>query len=131
MIRNTSKLDQNTSRISPEKAISDYYTKINNKQYDTAWDIYPTVVKEDKKLHPNGYDSFIQWWEKVDNVSVNRVNLQSENNDSATVNFIGDYNMKNGKSFTLELQFYLSWNSQNSTWYVTKVNKIRQNTNWS
>ncbi|WP_137666795.1 hypothetical protein [Sphaerospermopsis reniformis] len=109
------------NRISPAKAIENYYTMINNQQYDSAWDIYPTEVKEDKELHPNGYDSFIEWWTKVNYVNVNNVSIASENNDSAIVNFRSRYEMKNGKSIPLRLKFYLVWDQENETWYVTKI----------
>ncbi|MDB9442028.1 hypothetical protein PN497_11745 [Sphaerospermopsis kisseleviana CS-549] len=112
------------NRISPAKAIENYYTMINNQQYDSAWDIYPTEVKEDKELHPNGYDSFIEWWTKVNYVNVNNVSIASENNDSAIVNFRSRYEMKNGKSIPVILKFYLVWNQENENWYVTKIKLI-------
>ncbi|MEB3151474.1 MAG: hypothetical protein VKL60_20960 [Sphaerospermopsis sp.] len=112
------------NRISPAKAIKNYYTMINNQQYDSAWDIYPTEVKEDKELHPNGYDSFIEWWTKVNYVNVNNVSIASENNDSAIVNFRSRYEMKNGKSIPVRLKFYLVWNQENENWYVTKIKLI-------
>ncbi|MFL0659959.1 hypothetical protein AB7294_09710 [Cylindrospermopsis raciborskii UAM/DH-MRr] len=115
---------QNTSRISPEQVIRDYYDKINNKQYDTAWDIYPSTVKEDLNLHPNGYDSFLGWWTQVESVRVIRVGTQSEDNDSAIVNFRGQYSMKNGRLLPVRLRFYLDWNQDNATWYVTQI-KVR------
>jgi hypothetical protein len=111
----------NVDRPSPAKAIENYYTMINNQQYDSAWDIYPTAVKEDKELHPNGYDSFVEWWTKVNYVTVNNISIASENNDSAIVNFRSRYEMKNGKSIPVRLKFYLVWDQENETWYVTKI----------
>lgn len=115
---------QNTSRISPEQVIRDYYDKINNQQYDTAWDIYPSTVKEDLNLHPNGYDSFLGWWTQVESVRVIRVSVQSEDKNSAIVNFRGEYSMKNRRLLPVRLRFYLDWNQNNATWYVTQI-KVR------
>ncbi|MFL0603964.1 hypothetical protein [Cylindrospermopsis raciborskii] len=115
---------QNTSRISPEQVIRDYYDKINNQQYDTAWDIYPSTVKEDLNLHPNGYDSYLGWWTQVESVRVIRVSVQSEDKNSAIVNFRGEYSMKNRRLLPVRLRFYLDWNQNNATWYVTQI-KVR------
>ncbi|MDM3843639.1 MAG: hypothetical protein PT116_00970 [Aphanizomenon gracile PMC638.10] len=117
----TPSVSDNVNRLSPAKAIEDYYTKINNQDYQTAWDIYPTTVKENKELHPDGYNSFIEWWTQVDHVNLNRVKIEEENSDNAIVNISTRYKMKNGKVSPIKLKFYLAWNKEYQRWYVTKI----------
>lgn len=117
----TSSVSDNVNRPSPAKAIEDYYNKINNQQYQTAWDIYPTTVKENKELHPDGYNSFIEWWTQVDHVNINRVKIEEENYDNAIVNISTRYKMKSGKLSPIKLKFYLAWNKEDQRWYVTKI----------
>jgi hypothetical protein len=117
----TSSVSDNVNRLSPAKAIEDYYTKINNQDYQTAWDIYPTTVKENKELHPDGYNSFIEWWTQVDHVNIDRVKIEEENYDNAIVNISTRYKMKNSKVSPIKLKFYLAWNKEYQRWYVTKI----------
>jgi hypothetical protein len=111
----------NVDRPSPGTAIKDYYIQINNKQYQTAWDIYPIAVKENKELHPDGYNSFIEWWDKVDYVNIDKVSVEEEIYDNAIVNISTRYKMKSGKVSPVKLNFYLNWNKENQRWYVTKI----------
>jgi hypothetical protein len=111
----------NVDRPSPGTAIKDYYIQINNKQYQTAWDIYPIAVKENKELHPDGYNSFIEWWDKVDYVNIDKVSVEEEIHDNAIVNISTRYKMKSGKVSPIKLNFYLNWNKENQRWYVTKI----------
>ena len=117
----TSSVSDNVNRLSPAKAIEDYYTKINNQDYQTAWDIYPTTVKENKELHPDGYNSFIEWWTQVDHVNIDRVKIEEESYDNAIVNIGTHYKMKSGKISPIKLKFYLAWNKEYQRWYVTKI----------
>jgi hypothetical protein len=119
--QSTPSVSDNINRLSPAKAIEDYYTKINNQDYQTAWDIYPTTVKKNKELHPDGYNSFIEWWTQVDHVNINKVKIEEENYDNAIVNISTRYKMKNGKVSPIKLKFYLAWNKEDQTWYVTKI----------
>jgi hypothetical protein len=111
----------NLSITSPRKAIENYYAKINNHQYQDAWDIYPPAVKENKQLHPDGYNSFIDWWEKVDFVDINKLYIEEYNADSAIVNMSSKYRMKNGRKISVSLKFYMEWDNLNQDWKLIKI----------
>ncbi|MBK1987913.1 hypothetical protein A0J48_010235 [Sphaerospermopsis aphanizomenoides BCCUSP55] len=110
-------------RPAPEKVIEGYYTKVNNHQYRDAWNVLPTALQEDKKLHPNGYNSFTDWWNKVEYVTVNQYSLEEVNNNWAVVSTKPRYRMKNGRTVTIPLKFYMSWNDANQQWEMVKFQK--------
>lgn len=110
-------------RPAPEKVIDNYYTKVNNHQYREAWNLLPTALQEDKQLHPNGYNSFTDWWNKVEYVTFNQYSLEAVNSNWAVVNAKPRYRMKNGRTVTIPLKFYMSWNNANQQWEMAKIKK--------
>ncbi|MBD2456682.1 hypothetical protein H6G80_21705 [Nostoc sp. FACHB-87] len=115
----------NVDRPSTEKVIEDYYTKVNSHQYQEAWNFLSTTLQEDRELHPDGYNSFIEWWEQVKYVSVNRYSLEDANNNGGVVNVWTRYYMKNGRNVSIPLKFYMSWNDANQKWEINKITTIK------
>ncbi|WP_066381226.1 hypothetical protein [Anabaena sp. CA = ATCC 33047] len=117
----------NLSRLSPKKAIENYYAQINNHQYQDAWNIYPPAVKENKQLHPDGYNSYIDWWQKVDFVDINQIDVEKYNDESAIVSMSSKYRMKNGRKIPVSLKFYMIWDNLNQDWKVIKIKHNKLN----
>ncbi|WP_066423578.1 hypothetical protein [Anabaena sp. 4-3] len=117
----------NLSRLSPKKAIENYYAQINNHQYQDAWNIYPAAVKENKQLHPDGYNSYIDWWQKVDFVDINQIDVEKYNAESAIVSMSSKYRMKNGRKIPVSLKFYMIWDNLNQDWKVIKIKHNKLN----
>ncbi|BAY80459.1 hypothetical protein NIES25_69470 (plasmid) [Nostoc linckia NIES-25] len=111
----------NFSIPSPKEAIQNYYAKINHHQYQDAWNIYPPAVQENKELHPKGYNSFIDWWQQVEFVDINKIDIEEYNTDSAIVNMSSKYWMKNGRKIPVSLKFYLQLNNVNQDWKLIKI----------
>lgn len=114
-------IPNNISKPSPEKVIEDYYTKVNNHQYQKAWDILPPALQDSKTLHPNGYYSFIEWWYKVKYVSINKYYVANANSSSSIVNVWTSYHMNNGRTVPISLKFYMVWNDSVNKWDITKI----------
>ena len=54
--------------LDPDEFIITYYTLINNRQYDYAWDM---LSKNFKQTHnPSGFDEYAAWWATVDEVEI-------------------------------------------------------------
>ncbi|ABA25067.1 hypothetical protein Ava_A0009 (plasmid) [Trichormus variabilis ATCC 29413] len=113
------------SRPLPTKLIEDYFAEINNDQYRNAWNILPVELQEDKKLHPNGYDSFLEWYKgKVDFINIHNISLVESNQNSATVKMKSTYDMKSGKKAPVNLKFYMIWNKSKQKWDISETKVI-------
>jgi hypothetical protein len=120
----TPSVSLNVDRPSPEKIIEAYYSNINNHQYQDAWNILPTSFQENKQIHPDGYNSFLQWWYKVNYVGIKKSSLVSSNSYSAIVDIWTNYHMNTGKSFPIRLKYYMAWNDTKQNWDITQVDKF-------
>ncbi len=106
-------------RPSPEQAIQNYYANINQGQFQTSWDLLSPSLQNNRKLHPKGYVSYIDWWgNRVQSVDVKQVNLVQTNSETATVNARLQYSMKNGKTIPGSVNFILLWDAQSGRWIV-------------
>ncbi len=115
----------NISRPSPTKVIEDYYAKINNRQYADAWDIVPVKLQENKELHPNGYNSFLEWYrDTVNFIDIHQIYLAESNNDYATVKLKSTYYMKSGKKARVNINFYMVWNENREKWDMQKTKVV-------
>ncbi|MBE9084551.1 hypothetical protein IQ278_20825 [Tolypothrix sp. LEGE 11397] len=114
--------NNNVSRPSPTEVIKDYYAKINNRQYRSAWNILPVELQEDKELHPNGYSSFLDWYrDKVDFINIHNIYLAESNKDYATVKMSSTYYMRSGRKAPINLNFYMVWNESQQKWELSKT----------
>lgn len=108
---------------SPARIVENYYININQGQYKTAWNQLSPEFKDNKRLHPNGYFSYLSWWKgKVDNVNIDQINILEANTDTATVDVSLNYLMKNGRIINGSVRFFLVWDAQNNRWVVRDAN---------
>ncbi|WP_460204369.1 protein kinase domain-containing protein [Scytonema sp. NUACC21] len=107
---------------SPEQAIQNYYASINQGQYQTAWNQLSPSYQNNRRLHPNGYRSYIDWWGgQVQSVEIEEVSLVEASTETATVNARLRYLMKTGKSVPGSVRFFLLWDAENSQWVVANA----------
>ncbi|HEY9800901.1 MAG TPA: protein kinase [Leptolyngbyaceae cyanobacterium] len=108
------------NRPSPEAAVQDYYATINRGEYSTAWNLLAPSFQNNRRLHPKGYLSYVDWWGgQVETVEVEQVTTQEANADTATVNAKLQYFMKNGKQAPSTVRFSLLWDGENNRWVVS------------
>ena len=118
----------NTSNLyqpSPEKTIEDYYSAINQQQYQTAWNELSYQLQNDSKLHPNGYASYTDWWTTVAFVEIHQISLVDINSQEAIVDTRLTYIMQTGRRSSQSLQLFLLWNSTNNKWEINKAKTSR------
>jgi hypothetical protein len=111
-----------TSQDSPEALITQYYRDINSRKYQLAWDKLPTNLQRDQNIHPNGYQSFSEFFDKFDGVNVNNLTTIEKTEYYAVVGIDLDcqFNKENRKS-PLYLRFFLSRSSNNQIWQISKI----------
>ncbi len=108
---------------SPTQAVENYYSKINQGEYKTAWNQLSPEFKNNKRFHPNGYFSYLKWWKaRVENVDIQQVTVLEANTDTARVNASLNYLMKNGNVIPGTVRFLLAWDALNDRWVVKDAN---------
>lgn len=94
------------SRPSTEQALRDYFSAIKSNQYTTAWNQLDFELQNSKSLHPNGFNSFTDWWTKVKHVKIQQVSSQEINTETATIDAQVQYLMQSGETSSQSLRFF-------------------------
>ncbi|WP_204103117.1 MULTISPECIES: hypothetical protein [Spirulina sp. CCY15215] len=109
------------ARTDPKESIKKYYSYINNEEYPLAWEMLTNFHQQDKKLHPNGYNSYYDWWIKVARVDIKDIKTVEVLANTAEVDIWYNYYMKRGNTLTNSLRFFLDWNESREQWQIAKV----------
>ncbi|PSB55814.1 protein kinase domain-containing protein [Chamaesiphon polymorphus] len=106
----------------PKDTVRDYYSKINNGNYSGAWNSLPTALQNNKSVHPNGYNSFLDWWAKqVADVEVRQTNLVSQTDRDAVVDVEIEYLMRAGGVSPQKIRYVLSKNDRTYEWEIQRI----------
>ncbi|MEA5469727.1 serine/threonine-protein kinase [Spirulina sp. 06S082] len=108
-------------RPDPRETVTRYYSYINSEQYESAWQMLPSSIKNDPRLHPDGYVNYYNWWDSVDRVAIKNVNLVDSRSDASEVNISYDYQMKKGNFTPQTLRFSLVWDESQDDWAIAKI----------
>jgi hypothetical protein len=85
----------------PEQAVRDYYSAINNRQYDVTWARLTTHFKDKFNCcTQNGsydFNAYVGWWDDVERVDIGEVRVIQEYSNAATVFAQLSYQMKDGR----------------------------------
>lgn len=110
----------------PEQFVRDYYSALNSSQYSAAWSSLSPKFKSNKDLMPNGYSSYTDWWETVEQVDINQVTLVSKNTNSAIVDIHLQFLMRKNKklSSSESIRHVLMWDSPNSRWLIDATKRL-------
>ena len=106
-------------RPSPENAVRDYYSLINERQFQSAWrDLTPKFQRD----RASGYNTFTDWWSTVDKVSINGARVVESKENSAIVDI--DLTYQKGKQiFPETLRMSLVWNEASGQWQINETNR--------
>ncbi|HBE20842.1 MAG TPA: serine/threonine protein kinase [Cyanobacteria bacterium UBA11149] len=115
---------QPVNRPSPKQAIPDYYSLINNAQYETAWKHLSSQFRNNSQLHPNGYISYVDWWQTVNFVEIQEVRMVEEGAEVARVETRLKYLMKSGREASHYLRFRLVWDAETNNWLIDETKSI-------
>jgi serine/threonine protein kinase, bacterial len=106
----------------PSDTVLDYYSKINNRNYAGAWDSLPTALQNNKSIHPNGYNSFLNWWAtQVADVEIQQTNLVSQTDRDAVFDVNIEYLMRAGGSSRHKIRYFLVKDDRTDRWVIQKV----------
>lgn len=113
-----------TSRKTAEQTLQDYYSAINSRQYQIAWQQLPPSLQNNAKVHPDGINSFIEWWEQVQLVEIKQIINSQTNTETAIIDTQIQYLMKSGKQIPQTLRFFFIWDASSEKWLINKVKLI-------
>ncbi|TAF11309.1 MAG: hypothetical protein EAZ76_15045, partial [Nostocales cyanobacterium] len=111
------------SRTSPTTTIERYYQHLNSSNYRNAWNTLSDSLRSNRQEHPQGYSSYLEWWEQVKYIDTQKLGTKT-NNDSAYVTVKCGYNLASGRKIYATVRYYLEWNSSISDWEIMRVTKI-------
>jgi serine/threonine protein kinase, bacterial len=114
----------NPPSISPTDIVKDYYNKINTRDIQGAWNKLPVSLQNDRSIHPDGYNSFLDWWtNKVGSIQLLGTNLVSSTDREAIVDADVQYFMRSGKgkSTPQAMRYFFTKDTSNNTWVIEKI----------
>jgi hypothetical protein len=121
-IHTTTIAQKSTNSVEPpETTVFHYYKEINNRQYELAWARLPVSLQDNTKIHPKGYDSFVEFFQKLEDVKVNELVKVEYSDTRALLDADVEYFPKNGSTLPLFLRFFLGRASTNQEWRIYKI----------
>ncbi len=109
-------------KSSPAEFVENYYNGINNKNLQKTWNQLAPDLRNNRRLHPRGFDSYTGWWGgQVEQVEVDQINLVDQNDSRATVDVQLNYLLRNGKQSPARVRFTLVWDATSNQWLVSDV----------
>jgi serine/threonine-protein kinase len=113
-----------TTVPSPEATIQNYYEHINRGEYQTAWNNLSIDHQNNKELHPNGFNTFQDWWQQVRSVEIQQLTSREISDDTVTVDSQLSYSMKSGRTISQSLRFFLRRDKLSPVWLIYKTEKL-------
>ncbi len=112
---------ESASQNSAEKAVKNYYSYLNQGEYEQAWSQLSASFQNNQQLHPDGYNSYYEWWTGISNIAIQDVQEISTDTEIATVNVQVEYTEKSGDSLSQSLELFLIWNADTKNWTIDAV----------
>ena len=115
----TNRIVRSNQPLAPERIIAYYFRNIIQGDYKKSWNLLPSNIQRDPSIHPNGYNSFANWWTDA-TVGVDTIKLVSKNNREAVVNADVQY-IKRTSSRPFRLQYTLRKDTVSGNWAIATV----------
>jgi serine/threonine protein kinase, bacterial len=113
-------------KSSAEQFVRNYYRNINQGDFQTAWSMLSNNYRNNRQLHPRGYDSYLDWWAgQIEEVQVNQINSREGNGDIVTVDARLTYALKNGKNTPSSVRMFLRWDAATNRWVVNDAQRVK------
>ena len=110
-------------RPSIESLVSNYYSQLNNGNYEDSWNTLSYELRNNKQDHPDGYNSYLKWWNLVSYVDAKII--ESEHNDSdGIVKVRSKLKLHSGRVINSGVKYNLLWNSADQKWEIDKITLI-------
>jgi serine/threonine-protein kinase len=110
-------------RMAPEQAVREYYSLINNSQYDLTWALLSNHFKDQFLccLADGSYDypEYLAWWTSVREVQLGTITLLELSGDRATILVNLRYSLHDGRTISdTRPRIYLIWDPASRAWLL-------------
>ena len=93
-----SNTDPTIHRVRPDQFIQDYYTKINNRQYEQTWALLSSGFKDrNNSSAQGGYQGYVSYWNSMASVQLINPSILTWETNSATVSITLHFNYTSDK----------------------------------
>jgi serine/threonine-protein kinase len=104
-----------------EEFVQQYYQNLNYGNYEKSWNMMTDALKY-SELHPDGYNSYLDWWNKVSSVNLFSAQTLEITDNQAIVQINLQYVMNDGRTSDQDLKFVLM-KSSDGAWYLDATQK--------
>jgi hypothetical protein len=105
---------------SPLDVVLNYYRDLNQGNFTSAWNALPVGLQQNKKIHPDGYDSFRSWFQGITPVTILEPAVVEESPSNAIVDIQCLFKV-NGKPSSLNLRYALAKDNLANRWMISSV----------
>jgi serine/threonine-protein kinase len=100
-------------QLDPKQFIINYYTNLNQRQYDTTW----SKLSPNFKSKASTFADYVDWWESVAEIRVGNVRSIAQTEREAIVDVQLQYLMNDGTIVDdPKSRVNLVWDNQQQTW---------------
>ncbi|MCT7981223.1 serine/threonine protein kinase [Laspinema olomoucense] len=104
---------ESLSQIDPKQFIINYYTNLNQRQYNTTW----SKLSPNFKTKAGTFADYVEWWESVAEIRVGNVRSIAQTEREAIVDVQLQYLMNDGRLVDdLKNRINLVWDNGQQTW---------------
>ncbi len=107
-----------STRPDPTIAVRDHYEGIRGGSYHAAWERLLQKIKNNSRMHSNGYSSFRDWFASINPIQVIALQVTDQYDDDATVKVTY---FSDSKSQSFYVLYKLKWNSQRDYWEFVDI----------
>ena len=75
-------------------------------------------MQNNPRLHPDGFESYQEWWSSVESVRVNEIRVLEEERDQARVEVSVTYQMEDGRVSNDRQQLIWRWQESGNLWVI-------------
>jgi hypothetical protein len=118
----TQSRNDDVKQSTPEDLVNNYYKEINSRDYLSAWKKLPFSLRNDLKVHPKGYKSFVEFFEQLRGIEVENLTIVEQSKTQALLNADVKCIQRNGDKSALFLRFSLRKSNSDKEWQIYRVN---------
>ncbi|MGD1902457.1 MAG: protein kinase [Geitlerinemataceae cyanobacterium] len=99
----------------PLEVTETYFEQIDRGNLERSWEMLAPSYRDNASLHPNGFESYREWWgESVESVEVRKTRLVEETETNARVEASLFYVLSDGRE--IESSMELAWVREGNRW---------------
>ena len=108
------------SKPAPQQFIRQYYSLLNQRNYQTTWNALSASFKSRKNIN---YSIYTDWWNSVSQVTLDNVKLVNQESESTFLSVQITYYLKGGETYSEGLYISLIWDARSEKWAIDNTER--------